>query len=50
MPIFTNENNKDVKRIEKMKKMLKKFGRWYFGKYMRFYEPIIKCNINPFTI
>ena len=36
--------------MNKMMKMLKKIGKWYFNKYMEFYAPMIKNNVNPFTV
>lgn len=36
--------------MKQIKKYIKRFGTWYFTKYMAFYEPMIKNNVNPFLI
>ena len=36
--------------MKTMKKYIRKFGHWYFTKYMEFYKPMITNNVNPFLI
>lgn len=36
--------------MNKMMKMLKKLGNWYWNSYCEFYKPMLQCNVNPFTI
>lgn len=36
--------------MKQIKKYIKRGINWYFTKYMAFYEPMIKNNVNPFMI
>jgi len=38
-------NNKDVKKINIMMKMLKKAVKWYINQYAKAIEPIVKYNV-----
>lgn len=36
--------------MKQIKNIIKRFGKWYFTRYMEFYAPMIENNVNPFTV
>lgn len=36
--------------MKTIKRYMKRFGNWYFTKYMEFYAPMINNGVNPFMI